>query len=326
MFMDISAGGLPLTDTDVHQHLWPESLIAALARRRELPLVRRSGSGWVLRLRDEPEYRFDRRDHDPQARRAQLERDGVDRALLAISSPLGIEALPREEAGPLLAAHNRGLLELGPGFGVWGAVALRPPLAGDVDELLDAGAVGVSLPAGALRSRSGIDRCAGVLERLEAHDAPLLIHPGPGPLRIPGREGAIEGAMPSWWPAMTGYVADMNAAWHAFIAFGRPRHPRLRVVFAMLAGGAPLHFERLAARGGPTGGLADAGLFYDTSSYGTRTIDAVVRCVGIDQLVYGSDRPVVSPPASSVLGPAARKAMVAGNVARLLGRKPVVAA
>src|SRR3978361_1609373 len=64
------------------------------------------------------------------------------------------------------------------------------------------------------------------------------------------------------------------------------------------------------AGGGPTGGLADAGLFYDTPSYGTRTIDAVVRCVGIDQLVYGSDRPVVSPPASSLLGPAAREAVV----------------
>jgi predicted TIM-barrel fold metal-dependent hydrolase len=92
------------------------------------------------------------------------------------------------------------------------------------------------------------------------------------------------------------------------------------VVFAMLAGGAPLHAERLVARGGPAGAIADERIFYDTSSYGARTIDAVVRCVGIDQLVYGSDRPVVDGHARSPLGPAAREAMVGANVTRLLGR------
>jgi hypothetical protein len=51
-----------------------------------------------------------------------------------------------------------------------------------------------------------------------------------------------------------------------------------------------------------------------------------VRCVGIDQLVYGSDRPVVAAATPSGLGPAARKAIVATNVGRLLGGSPVVAA
>jgi len=320
-FMHIMAA---VPTVDVHQHLWPEALVAALTWRREPPLLRRSAGGWLLRLRDEPECAFDHREHDPGARLGLLERDGVDRALLAISSPLGIEALPRAEAEPLLKAHNNGLLELGRPFGVWGAVSLRPPLPADVDALLDAGAVGISLPAGALSGPEGLDRCQGLLERLEARDAPLFVHPGPGPWRP---QAYVESDAHAWWPAMTRYVADMNAAWHAFVAFGRPRHPRLRVVFALLAGGAPLHAERLGARGGPSEAVADAGLFYDTSSYGVRTIDALVRCVGIDQLVYGSDRPVVGPPPPSLLGPAAREAMVAANVARLLrGEAPAVAA
>jgi len=311
---------------DVHQHLWPEALVAALTWRREPPLLRRSGRGWVLRLRDEPEYAFDQREHDPDARLELLARDGVDRALLAISSPLGIEGLPRAESAPLLQAHNDGLLELGRRFGVWGAVSLRPPLPADVDALLDAGAVGISLPAGALSGPSGVDRCAGLLERLEAREAPLLVHPGPSPWRAWRPQPYAEPDTPTWWPAMTRYVADMNAAWHAFVAFGRPRHPRLRVVFAMLAGGAPLHVERLGARGGPAEAVADARLFYDTSSYGVRTIDALVRCVGIDQLVHGSDRPVVGAPPPSLLGPAAREAMVGANVARLLRGQPAVVA
>ena len=120
----------------------------------------------------------------------------------------------------------------------------------------------------------------------------------------------------------------MNTAWHAFAAFGRPQHPELRVVFAMLAGGAPLHGERLAARGGPVGALADPRVFYDTSSYGERTIDAVVRCVGIDQLVYGSDRPVIDA-AADLPARVGRRATrwSAANVGRLLaGAQQAVAA
>jgi len=316
-----------MTRTDIHQHLWPEQLIAALTWRREPPLLRRAGRGWILRLRDEPEYRFDPADHDPEARAGLLARDGLQRALLAISSPLGIEALPRDEAEPLLEAHNAGLLGLDGPFGVWGAVSLRPPEPADVDALLDAGAVGISLPAGAIAGPDGLDRCGGLLERLARRGAPLLVHPGPGPWRAWRPQAYAETDAPGWWPAMTRYIADMNAAWHAFAAFGRPQHPQLRVVFAMLAGGAPLHSERLAARGGPSDAIADARVFYDTSSYRARSIDALVRIVGIDQLVYGSDRPVVDAPSGpSPLGPAAEDAMASANVARLFGGAPLAVA
>jgi hypothetical protein len=281
----------PVVRTDVHQHLWSDAFVAALTWRREPPLIRRSDRGWVLRLHAEPEFQFDPAAHEPAARRALLRRDGIERALLCISGPLGVEALDRTAAQPLLDAHNATARELGRGFGGWGAVSLQPPAPDDVDALLDAGAVGISLPAGALSGPAGLDRCGALLERLERRDAPLLVHPGPGPWRA---QPYAEDEAPAWWPAMTRYVADMNAAWHAFAAFGRTSHPRLRVVFAMLAGGAPLHAERLAARGGPTAAVADDRLFYDTSSYGVRTIDALVRCVGIDQLVHGSDRPVVA--------------------------------
>lgn len=305
---------------DIHQHLWPDELVSALSWRRKPPMVRRAGPGrWVLHLRDEPVYAFDMRDHDPDARAAQLRRDGIDRALICLSSPLGIEALPREEAEPLIDAYNDGVLELGAPFGAWGALALRPPDPDDVDALLDAGAIGISLPAGALGGPQTLERCSDVLARLEQRGAPLLVHPGPGPWFSWRPPAHGEPGVPGWWPAMTRYVADMNAAWHAFAAFGRERHPTLRVVFAMLAGGAPLHIERLAARGGPTEAIADERIFYDTSSYGVRTIDAVVRCVGIDQLVYGSDRPVVDAQSPSLLGSAAREAMTATNVLRLLG-------
>jgi hypothetical protein len=66
----------------------------------------------------------------------------------------------------------------------------------------------------------------------------------------------------------------------------------------MLAGGAPLLAERLAARGGPAIDLRDPETFYDTSSYGPMIVEAIARWVGPTQLVYGSDRPVIEPVAT----------------------------
>ena len=222
--------------TDLHQHLLPEELLAALARRTGSPRIVRDGRGWTLRLAGEPACVLDLADHDPAARAMLAEQDGLDRVVLSISSPLGIESLPAEEAEPLLAAYNRGVLELGGPFAAWGAVGLDGAGPDAVDALLDAGAVGVTLPAAAVVSHHGLELTAPLLRRLEARGAPLFLHPGPAPWNLPQ---AAERQAPGWWPAMTSYVADMSAAWHAFAAWGRPRHPRLRVLFAILAGGGP---------------------------------------------------------------------------------------
>jgi hypothetical protein len=292
---------------DVHQHLWTEPLLSALAARTERPRVRRHDGGWLLQLEGEPDHLIDPVGNDPLARAAMVERDGLESALIAPSSPIGIEALPPDEAEPLLAAYGAGVRELPPCFAAWGAVGVVDPDPALIDARLDEGFSGVAIPAGAMAEPAG-------LERLDRRGAPLLVHPGPGPgevLRTAERQ-------PDWWPALTRYVAQMNDAWHAFLAVGRRDFPSLRVVFVMLAGLAPLHLERLRARGGPTERSVDRNVFYDTSSYGSRSVDAMIRCVGIDQIVYGSDRPVVEPHHAR-LGEAARHATLVTNPARLLG-------
>jgi hypothetical protein len=301
--------------TDIHQHLWSEPLVEALAARSEAPRIRRTGREWRLDLAGEPSCRIDV-DGDAPGRRAGLVHvDGLDRALIAPSSPLGMERLPEDEARDLLAAYHEGALGLGEPFGAWGAVPLLSPDPADVDDVLDRGCAGLCLPSGALASPAALDRSGPLLERLADRGAPLFVHPGP----LPWGLVAPATASPGWWPALTDYVAGMNAAWHAFAHRGRKAHPHLKVVFAMLAGGAPLHHERLTARGGPGGAAIDRDVFYDTSSYGPRMLDAMVRVVGIDQLVHGSDRPVVAPPiAPGPLGHAAWESMTRLNPGRLL--------
>jgi 6-methylsalicylate decarboxylase len=310
---------MPVPRADLHQHLWPDGLMHALAGRAAPPCLRRDVHGWVLELPGEPPCPVDLADHDPVVRALEAERDGVDTVGIALSVPLGLELLPAGEAQPLLDAFHDGVAELGGPFRFWAATALTAPGAGalEIDGLLDRGAIGATVPAGALAGEVGLVRLSGLLDRLEARDAPLFVHPGPAP-------AAHRGA-PAWWPAMTAYVAEMHAAWHAWAAWGRPAHPRLRVLFAMLAGAAPLHAERLAVRGGPASAVHDELTYFDVSSYGPRTVDAMLRVVGADRLVHGSDRPVAGPPDLAALGPSVAHALAEANPQRLLSPGPVTA-
>ena len=93
---------------DVHQHVWTEPLVGALASRREFPFVARENGLTVLYLAGERPYVIDVESEDP-ARRAELvERDGLDQAFVCLSSPLGIEWLAREQSLPLIDAYLDG--------------------------------------------------------------------------------------------------------------------------------------------------------------------------------------------------------------------------
>ncbi|MBV9474400.1 MAG: amidohydrolase family protein [Solirubrobacterales bacterium] len=294
---------------DLHQHIWTESLLDALEARTNHPFVRRDGGLAVVHCATERPYVIEVASESPNRRAALLHADGLDLALIAISSPIGIEALPHDEAHNLIGAHLDGVAELGEEFSAWGPIAVDEPDPDDVDAVLDRGCLGVSLPAACLAGVEPVSAIGYVLERIAARGVPLLIHPGPGPGQARHEAPLTEA---QWWRAMTDYVAQMHAAWLTFAAFGRREHPTLRIVFAMLAGGAPLISERLQARGGPGVDIRDPLSYYETSSYGPRAVDAMARWVGDGQLVYGSDRPVIEPTRTG------REKLLQANAAQLV--------
>ena len=305
---------------DVHQHLWPPGLIAQLRARRTPPRIR----GWTLELHGEPDHVVEPALHDPQLRAAEARADGLDLAIVSLSSPLGIEFLAANEGAELLGAFHDGALSLPAPFRAWASASLTNIDPAGLARQLERGFVGLQLPAIALLDDRGYDRVAPLLEVLEERTRPLFVHPGPTSMtRLDTRSA------PGWWPAVVDYVQQMHAAWYAFRALGRPRYPRLRICFAMLAGLAPLHAERFLARTGERTAL-DERIFLDVSSYGPRAIDAIVRVLGIDVLVNGSDRPYAQP-VDPGLGDAARFAVCSANPFRLLDLKevsddPVIAA
>jgi 6-methylsalicylate decarboxylase len=265
---------------DAHQHVWTEPLVAPPARRTSAPRVLRSDGGWWLEVSGEAPSLLPAAPDDAEARSALVREDGVERALVAPSTALGIASLAPDETRILAGAYDEGVRRLPDTFGSWAA---------DVEALQARGHVGLCLPADALGTPAALDGLGPVLETLERLDLPLFVHP----------VAHATADAPAWWPALTGYVASLHAAWHAWVAVGRAAHPRLRVLFAALAGLAPLHAERLAARGGPVDAVHDPLIFYDTSSYGPAALAAMRAVVGPDALVHGSDRPYAEPPPST---------------------------
>jgi hypothetical protein len=129
-----------------------------------------------------------------------------------------------------------------------------------------------------------LDTIAPLLDELERRALPLFVHPGPA---------APPDRAPLWWGALVDYTSGMQAAYAAWLAHGVARWQGLNVVFAMLAGGAPFHIERFQSRGISERALLAPTVFFETSSYGRRALELTLATVGVGQLVYGSDAPVI---------------------------------
>ncbi|MBO0844022.1 MAG: amidohydrolase family protein [Nocardioides sp.] len=293
---------------DVHQHLLPDELIDRLRARSRRPFLR----GWTLFTAGEPPFEVDPESHDIDRRISADEASGVRLACVSLSAPLGVEYLPRAEAGLLLELWHAAALDLPPHFAAWASVPAVEPDLDSLGDLLRAGFVGVQLPATDLSSPAAWQRAGDVLRVAAEAGKPVLVHPGPV-IRRP-----LTGCLPEWWGPVVTYTTQMQAAWWAWEAVrGSELFPQLRVIFAAGAGLAPVHHERYTTRGGPSHRV-EPNVFVDTSSYGPRSLDALVRALGIDALVLGSDTPYAAP-LPDLGGDAALHAVRVRNPQRALG-------
>ncbi|CAA9369674.1 MAG: hypothetical protein AVDCRST_MAG21-587 [uncultured Nocardioidaceae bacterium] len=287
---------------DVHQHLWGEHFVEVLHRRTRPPRLR----GWTLHTDTQAPYDVDPTTHDVAGRVALEQRVNTSAACVSLSSPLGVEYA--DDGAGLLDAYHADALALPEPFRAWSAVSMIEPSLSDLERQLAGDFVGLQLPADALGTPDGWERLAPVLDVVATAGKPLLVHPGP--VTTPPQ-------LPAWWAPVVQYVDQLSAAWWAWHLAGRKVAPRLRVCFVAAAGLAPVHHERLVARGGSFTAV-DPDVFVDTSSYGPRALDAVIRVLGIDAVVLGSDRPYAEPTAPD-LGAAAQHAICTTNPLRLLG-------
>jgi 6-methylsalicylate decarboxylase len=254
---------------DLHQHLWPAHFVATLRKRTNPP---RLVAGELTTA--EGTFAIDLHDHDPEARLATLDRDGLDVAVLSLQPSLGLDALPDDERAELedeWAEAVRELVEVSAGrFLAFSPTSVRTGFAG------------VSLGSSTF---ADFERSAPLLDAAAAAGAMVFVHPDIG--------GPADAARPTWWEWVTGYPARMQSAYLAWLAFGRERWPTLRILFAMLGGGGPFQLERLARRGIDVRSVLDPNTFFEVSTHGRRAMELCIETFGVGQLAYGSDTPVV---------------------------------
>jgi predicted TIM-barrel fold metal-dependent hydrolase len=298
--------------------------MSALAARTSAPrIVTRDGGMW-LELAFEPAGPILADSHDPERRLALLDAGGIDTAVISISTPVGVEALPADEARPLLDAYHRGISELvGWADGrlqAFAAACLNAADAGvaDVADRLEAGFVGLSLPSEVLATPAGLDLCAPLLEMLERAGRPLFVHPGPAPWTRPE---PADPRLPAWWTPLAQYPAWSLRAFATWRALGAAAYPRLRIVFAIMGGGAPFLEGRWRTFSGLAGSI-DRNVFLDTASCQRLDLELALAAYGAEQIVLGTDVPVIDPApllrTLDALGPAVFEAVAERNPARVL--------
>jgi 6-methylsalicylate decarboxylase len=254
---------------DVHQHLWPQSLVEALAERTSPPLLREH----TLVLEPEGEFEIDPAAYGVEACLENLDRAGVDVAVVSCPPTLGIDSLEDDEARRLRDAYHAGA---------------RAAVAASGGRILalsmgtyEEGFSGAIVAADDLADLEGI---GPLFDALERHGQFVLVHPG---------AAHPPAAAPAWWASTIDYTAQMQRAYGTWLAHGVDRWPGLRIVFAILAGGAPFHLERMQARGYDISNALHPTIYLDTSSYGRRALELCLATFGARQLVFGSDAPVV---------------------------------
>ena len=255
---------------DVHEHIWPERFVARLRERRSPPWL----DGDTLHLAGEQPCPVDVAGDPLQSRLDELDAAGIDIGIVSLQPTLGLDALPEPERADLARVWQGAVDEL-----VSAANGRLVALAADPFDERFPGAV---LGAPALIA---LDDVALALDALERRGAFLFVHPGPA--------AAPPGAAPAWWPAVVDYTAQMQAAYAMWLAQGSERWPRLRIVFAILAGGGPFQLERLHSRGVGSRATLHPNVFFDIASYGRRGLELCLQAYGVEQLVFGTDIPVI---------------------------------
>ena len=287
-----------MTSTDIHQHLWPPSFFSALSARSQPPRLH----GRELELAGTPVWQLDIESHELETRLALMDRLELDRAVVSLQPTLGIDQLPADEARQLIQTWESGILELADASG--GRIV--PLAAGEPA----AGFAGVCVSGAELLD---LDALAPRLDALVQSGRFLFVHPGAA-VTPPGA--------PSWWTAIVDYTAEMQAAYIAWLATGAARWPDLDVVFAILAGGAPIQLERMAARGVEERSAMLPHIWFDTATYGRRALNLTMSTYGVERMLFGSDIPVVDPvPALDAIrsfGEAVTDAVLSANPGMLL--------
>lgn len=321
---------------DAHAHWVPPVLVHALRERRAAPRIEQTAEGqWLVTYQGRRSFRPLA---DLDARREQMNAQGVSMQVLSLASLFGIDSLPLGESLSLVGAFNDAAAavcrEQPQRFAALAALPVAD-IAAACRELERAQALGLRgaiLPADGFASLASAERFRplfAVGERLRSH---FFIHPGPVTpqpeqlLRAVRTDHAWQRRIVLETQArLSEAIVTLNLS--GFLA----PYPNLTVQVANLGGTIPFLLERMdevyrdpaSAESLPSAQMRRC--YVDTASFGPRAIELAVACFGADRVVLGTDCPVfdtgrmLAAIAAARLEDETRRLILSGNAQRLCG-------
>ena len=255
---------MSLPTVDVHQHLWPEALVAGLSSGLSRPACAGTAAAST------PDHRVDLDAHGIEHRLQELDAVGTDVALVSLQPTLGLG-----EDDPLVAAYHEG------------CGGARAPLGGT------AAAARLRRGAGRVRRRDprrrrargrssrASGRRSSESSRLGAPSSSSTPDPRASQPRRPAGGARWSPTRPRCRAPTSSGSRTVRTRSHGSESCSRSSPGRA----------VPARTARLARRRHPDHPPRDGLL--DTASYGRRALELAMATFGIGQLVFGSDVPVL---------------------------------
>ena len=334
---------------DMHFHWGPKGFADALRQRTAKPMIRRGDDGAEYFDSNFSSNRLDADFDDVNARLAEMDKNGVERAVLSMSPVTGIEALSLQEALPLARAYNDAAsatcAEHPDRFCAFAILPVGNISAAvtEFERAMDMpGIVGAVLPGDGFLSKKRAERFAPLFEAANRSNAIFLVHYG----KLPDdpdspKVDASDNPRNRYGTLDMQARLSSNMLTFCMTDFLKP-YPNVTVMSHNLGGNIPFEIDRmdhrtLCDRPGeelPSKIVKAAPIMVDCNSLSGRALELAVQVYGADKIVFGSDGSdfgmdwTQKAIAEARITDAEKQAILAGNANRILSRvnRPIAAA
>jgi len=289
---------------DMHFHWGPKAFADVLRQRTVKPRIYRGDDGVEYFESNFAPNKLPADFDDVNARLAEMDKNGVRRAVLSMSPVTGIEALPLQEALPLARAYNdavAGVCAAHPER--FSAFAILPvgnmtAAVEEFERVMDMpGIIGTVLPGDGFLSQKRAEKFAPLFAAASRRNAVFLVHYGklPDDPDVP-KIDASDNARDRYGTLDMQSRLSSNMVTFCMTDFLKP-YPNVTVMSHNLGGNIPFEIDRMDHRTLcdspgkelPSRRVKAAPIVVDCNSLSGRAIELAVQVYGADKIVFGSD-------------------------------------
>jgi predicted TIM-barrel fold metal-dependent hydrolase len=326
---------------DMHFHWGPKGFANVLRQRTSKPMIRRGDDGAEYFDSNFSSNKLPSDFDDVNTRLAEMDKNGVQRAVLSMSPVTGIEAMALQDALPLARAYNDSVAatcaehpDRFSGFAILPVGNMSAALT-EFERVMEMpGMIGAVLPGDGFLSKKRAERFAPLFEAANRRNAVFLVHYGklPDDPEAP-KPDASDNARDRFGTLDMQSRLSSNMLTFCMTDFLKP-YPNVTVMSHNLGGNIPFEIDRMdhrtmCDRPGdelPSKKVKAAPVIVDCNSLGARGIELAVQVYGADKIVFGSDGTdfgmdwTQKAIAAAKITDAEKRAILEGNAARILGR------